>query len=401
MFDAGLEITMATAGGKLLNELKDVFCECPICTEVYDEKKHVPRLLPCQHTFCSECLSKSIRGIKLVCSICKQSYKVNGKRTDFFPKDLTRRDLTEILGKLEKQSCTLCNRLENVRYHCTVCSIKLCKACSKVRRNSQCKTHSLNIVRCDDNETPDSSLDFLETKNKDICNLEGHENNTLMFYCKNELCRVSICSHCAIKDHRNHDWEELNAFYNKRKDLFLSRLSTAKNKVESAEKVKSLFNNDRDKVARNLGLTIEKIDQKKQEGIEFLNQESERICQTYKNTAAKLTEDFDMELRDLETYIENSNECCLISEQLLKENKAKFLSVEKTISDKLEIFGSKSFEHKKGDVNINLPLMEKNYENLATKVAELQRDLSANSTIMHQLSVIGVDERGIIIRIIY
>lgn len=155
------------------------------------------------------------------------------------------------------------------------------------------------------------------------------------------------------------------------------------------------------KVARNLGLTIEKIDQKKQEGIEFLNQESERICQTYKNTAAKLTEDFDMELRDLETYIENSNECCLISEQLLKENKAKFLSVEKTISDKLEIFGSKSFEHKKGDVNINLPLMEKNYENLATKVAELQRDLSANSTIMHQLSVIGVDERGIIIRIIY
>lgn len=215
-----------------------------------------------------------------------------------------------------------------------------------------------------------------------------------MFYCKNERCRISICSHCAIKDHRNHDWEELDAFYNKRKDLFLSRLSTAKNKVESAEKVKSLFNNDRDKVARNLGLTIEKIDQKKQEGIEFFNQESERICQTYKNTAAKLTEDFDMELRDIETYIENSNECCLISEQLLKENKAKFLSVEKTISDKLEIFGSKSFEHKKGDVNINLPLIEKNYENLATKVAELQRDLFANSTIMHQLSVIGVDERG-------
>lgn len=369
---------MTTAGGKLLNELKDVFCECPICTEVYDENKHVPRVLPCQHSFCSECLNKSIIGNKLVCSICKQSHKVNGQRADIFPKDLTRRYLTEILEKLKDQSCILCKRLEDVRYYCTVCNIKLCKACSKVRRSSRCKTHSLNIVCSDDNDTPDSSLDSLETKNKDVCTLEGHENNTLKFYCKNEQCRVSICSHCAINDHRNHDWEELDAFYNKRKDLFLSRLTTAMNKVESAKKVKALFNNDRDKVAQDLGLTIQ-------------NQESERICQNYKNTAVKLTDDFDRVLGNLQTYIENSNECCLISEQLLKENKAKFLSVEKTISDKLEIFESESFEYKKSDVNINLPLMEKKFENLATKVAELRKDLSA---------IIGVDERGIIICVI-
>lgn len=44
--------------------------------------------------------------------------------------------------------------------------------------------------------------------------------------------------------------------------------------------------------------------------------------------------------------------------------------------------------------------MEKKYENLATKVAELRKDLSANSTIMHRLTVLGVDERGIIVCVI-
>lgn len=75
-----------TTGGRILNKLQDEFCECPICTEEYDEGTHVPRLLPCQHSFCTECLTKNVRGNKLICSMCKKSYNLKKKESKFFQK---------------------------------------------------------------------------------------------------------------------------------------------------------------------------------------------------------------------------------------------------------------------------------------------------------------------------
>lgn len=387
---------MAT-GGKILNELQDEFCECPICTEEYDEDKHVPRLLPCQHSFCTECLTKGVRRNKLVCSMCKKSYNLKEKGIEIFPKDLTRRNLKDILGRLAVNSCTVCRRLESVRFQCTVCNNNLCKACYKLRKSSECKTHSFKEIQYDDKETPDSSLDSLETNSKDICTIKGHENNTLKFYCKNKQCRKSICSNCATKEHKKHEWEELDAVYSCRKDLLISRLSTAKKKVESAEKVKSLYDNNRGKVEQNLISTIQMINKEKQEGVDYLNQVSEEICQTYKNTAEKLTADHDKELQYLQAYIENASECCSISEQLLKENKVAFLSVEKTISDKLEIFGTESFDYKKCDVNMEQFLLEGRLETLKRKVATLKEDLLRHNDV-RQLSIIGVDEKGVLLK---
>lgn len=193
------------------------------------------------------------------------------------------------------------------------------------------------------------------------------------------------------------EWEELDAVYSCRKDLLISRLSTAKKKVESAEKVKSLYDNNRGKVEQNLISTIQMINKEKQEGVDYLNQVSEEICQTYKNTAEKLTADHDKELQSLQAYIENASECCSISEQLLKENKASFLSVEKTISDKLEIFGSESFEYKKCDVNREQLLLEEKRETLKRKVATLKEDSLRHNDVM-QLSIIGVDEKGVTLK---
>lgn len=384
---------MAT-GGKILTELQDEFCECPICTEEYDEDKHVPRVLPCQHSFCTERLTKGVKRNKLVCSMCKKSYNLKEKGIETFPKDLTRRNLKDILERLTVNSCTVCRRLESVRYKCTVCKSNLCKACYKVRKSSECKTHLFKEAQCDDNETPDSSLDSLETNDKNICTIQGHEHNKLKFYCNNKQCRKSICSNCTTKEHKMHEWEELDVVYSCRKDSLVSRLSTAKKKVESAEKVKSLYNTDREKVAQNLISMIQMINKEKQEGVDYLNQVSEEICQTYKSTAEKLTADHDKELQYLQAYIENASECCSISEQLLKENKVAFLSVEKTILDKLEIFGSEAFEYKKCDVNMEQLLLQGRHETLKRKVATLKENSSRHNDVM-QFSIIGVDKKGV------
>lgn len=378
-------------GGKLLNELKDEFCECPICTEEYDEDKHVPRLLPCQHSFCTECLRKGVRRNKLICSMCNKSYNLKEKGIEMFPKDLTRRNLKDILGRLAVNSCTVCQRLESVRFQCTVCNSNLCKACYKARKFSECKTHLVKEVQYTDNETPDSSLDSLETNVKNICMIQGHEHNRLKFYCKNKQWRISICSNCTTKEHKNHDWEELDEVYSRQKDKLLSRLSNTRKKLEAAIKVKSLYDNDLDQVVQNLNLETEKINQQKQEGIDYLNQESEKICATHKDNEEKTVGKLNKKLHFLKSYIENAQECCSISEQLLKENEVSFLSVERTISNKLEIFGSEIFEYKKCDVHIDVALMEKKYENLKRKV-EILKKPTCNNVLTFTFA--RDDERG-------
>lgn len=299
-----------------------------------------------------------------------------------------------MIGRLVLRSCSICNRMESARYLCNVCDIKLCKTCCNVRKSFECKTHFLNKVKYDDNETPDTSLDSLEANIKDVCTLEGHEHNKLKFYCKNKQCRKSICSNCAIREHKKHEWEELDVVYHRRKNILLDRLSTAKKKVELAKKVKSLYNNDSDTVLQNLSLMNKNVNQEKQEGINYLNEESDRICETYKKIAEKLTQNFETNLHFLKAFIENADECCSISEQLLMENKQSFLSVENAISDKLEIFGNESFEYKKSDLDLKQPFVEEEYESFKQKVTTLKKNSPSCNDIM-ELSVIGVNEKGV------
>lgn len=131
-----------------------------------------------------------------------------------------------------------------------------------------------------------------------------------------------------------------------------------------------MYDNDLHQVVQNLNLETEKINQLKREGIDFLNQESERICATHKDNVEKAVGNLYKKLHFLQSYIENAQECCSISEQLLKENEVSFLSVEKKISNKLEIFGSEILKYKK--CNFHVALMERKYETLKRKVETLK-----------------------------
>lgn len=137
------------------------------------------------------------------------------------------------------------------------------------------------------------------------------------------------------------------------------------------------------------------VNREKQEGINYLNEESDRICESYMKIAGKLTQNFETNLNFLKAYIENANECCSISEQLLKENKQSFLSVENAISDKLEIFGSESFEYRKRNLDLEqLFKEEEEYESFKQKVTALKNNPPSCNDIM-ELSVIGVNEKGV------
>ena len=51
--------------------------ECPICSERYNRTIKMPKILSCGHSFCKECLIKSLKySPELLCSICRQKQNV-------------------------------------------------------------------------------------------------------------------------------------------------------------------------------------------------------------------------------------------------------------------------------------------------------------------------------------
>ena len=65
------------------DELGDV-TECPVCFEFYDESgEHVPRLLPCTHTLCENCVRSLLKEKSLRCPECKTTHQAPNEVLNF------------------------------------------------------------------------------------------------------------------------------------------------------------------------------------------------------------------------------------------------------------------------------------------------------------------------------
>ena len=81
--------------------------QCAICLEMLRD----PRMLPCQHTFCLECLEKLSKmnlgnGKTLDCSLCKRTHDLpiqNGVKG--FPKNMLMKSLLDIKTRPSAPPC--------------------------------------------------------------------------------------------------------------------------------------------------------------------------------------------------------------------------------------------------------------------------------------------------------
>ena len=119
-------------GSELRNRMS-----CRVCHEQFDNKIHVPKMLPCQHTFCQICLSSIAAGSNtLTCPLCKSKHSVpnNG-----FTMNRAVMDIIEEIQKDCKISQTellKCNEHDKVCVMvCIDCFVALCVTCFKQHKD--------------------------------------------------------------------------------------------------------------------------------------------------------------------------------------------------------------------------------------------------------------------------
>ncbi|XP_060593856.1 protein PML-like [Ruditapes philippinarum] len=188
-------------------DVKDEFLVCSICTHEFDEDTHVPRILPCLHTFCQDCLRKIIKAKSMECPLCKQNHDLPQGGITGFAKDTTRRNLIDFI-KVRKRSseilCKDCPEDQTATDFCKECYIFMCPDCTRAHKRSLAsRKHAVLTIK----ELQNSGIDVF--RRKLVCNKSGHEGQQLAFYCTSPGCETSICTACTVCDHEKNKGHQI------------------------------------------------------------------------------------------------------------------------------------------------------------------------------------------------
>src|SRR6218665_2321025 len=144
-------------------QLKEI-TECPICMNVFTD----PRVLPCIHTFCLDCL-KRISGTaqngtedKLPCPSCGNEFLIPADGINGVPKNFFLENLLQYKTTLEMGSasiaCDVCRANDESKtgeaptatMRCLECQDNYCDGCVKVHQFLKLsRDHKLKKIRSD------------------------------------------------------------------------------------------------------------------------------------------------------------------------------------------------------------------------------------------------------------
>ena len=150
---------------------------------------HVPRMLPCFHTFCQNCIRQLIQDISVTCPMCRAKH-TRGNNVKKFPQNKC--ILTHIRRKQKPQKDSSVSR-------------KSRKKCSEHRQ--------------------------------EFC-----------FYCKETSCQREICPECFLNEHRLHEVVNLKEGHKELSKKLLSEIKTLTTNIEHDQqellKTKDQINKD-------------------------------------------------------------------------------------------------------------------------------------------------------------
>lgn len=316
----------------LITELERRYLECSICTEVFDEKNHIPRLLPCLHQFCSECLKILChQKSSIKCPTCNAVHRVKKTSPLNFPKDNTRRDLTSFLQTLSDENsftkCGKCGNTMDVTYKCQECTTHLCESCRQ-QHEIENITHTIVVNR--------SEVFRDEADDLDICQNPLHERSKLKHFCNSSNCRSVLCPSCALNEHRDkdkHELEDIKDAFEKRKSELSQDVESLRSQIlrilpilQNVQHNTNILRNESKEFHRNVDVIYHR-------GIQVLEDRRNVLLEKY-NTVFKREESKAISKTEyLDSFLTNATECCNLSEQLMNCNSmSSFLNVHQTVN---------------------------------------------------------------------
>ena len=205
-----------------LHKLEDQLT-CSICLDQYTN----PKILPCFHTFCLDCLKGVLPEVtqqghySLPCPTCRSPCQLPQQGIETLPPSFTINNLTEVYNLLKKvtgnrhTSCDSCDNTNAVDY-CKQCAKFLCQQCLHQHDKWITGHQTLGL-----DEVVNTVYQLPQAKPEVTSTCTDH-SEPLKIFC--ERCKEFICHLCTVKKHKDHDYDVINDAYNKHKLIIRSSL---------------------------------------------------------------------------------------------------------------------------------------------------------------------------------
>jgi len=194
-------------------ELDDIM-ECCICTEVFTD----PRVLPCIHTFCLNCLLKYGKdkqpGDSMACPMCRKEFTIPddglaGTQKNFFMKKLLQVRKLSAHQEAQHIPCDVCSSdeasagetVKPAAKYCVQCQQNYCEQCSlHHRKRKSTPNHTqVNIGK------ESVSVEQISKISPAMC--EQHKSEETKVFCQE--CKVAVCMKCFTKSHKTHNCSDI------------------------------------------------------------------------------------------------------------------------------------------------------------------------------------------------
>ncbi|CAM4922220.1 unnamed protein product [Rotaria socialis] len=174
-----------------LTALVENVITCPICLKHFDQ----PRMLPCSHTFCFQCIQQMVTDNHGVLECPKRDgVKIEGNNIGDLPLNETVRGLLQLFEN-PNSNIPLCDRCETneAEHWCdSDCKHCFCTKCWDI-------IHEVGVGQYQHHKK-------LSVKDKPLqvpkCGEHNDEDQTLKYWC--ELCSKEMCGNCQQFKHKDH-----------------------------------------------------------------------------------------------------------------------------------------------------------------------------------------------------
>ncbi|KAJ8032737.1 E3 ubiquitin-protein ligase TRIM56 [Holothuria leucospilota] len=187
----------------VIQSLSKDFVHCDICREPYNE----PKMLPCLHSFCIQCLEQWARNTHarpLSCPTCRRtvdlpSTGVNGLPNIFFLVSLMERlEEAKQISKQDKYcNCNICRNKIGTMF-CVDCKMHICQDC-KGTHNQLTRSNDHPMIPSE-NLSDESYLQEVISTQTPYCKVHKEEK----VYCYYTQCSQLACQKCATVVHQGH-----------------------------------------------------------------------------------------------------------------------------------------------------------------------------------------------------
>nr|XP_006813935.1 PREDICTED: E3 ubiquitin-protein ligase TRIM71-like [Saccoglossus kowalevskii] len=290
-------MAMAVPNKSLLDEVTEDFLSCSICLEIYKN----PKVLPCLHTFCQQCLVtfKDKSGGVLKCATCRIQCDtpIQELKSNFF--------LTSLLDTFQKQRqpstdhppvCETCQ--VTATHRCVDCPQFCCDVCVTVHeRIPALRSHEVLTI---DKYREIQSRGHLKVQSKVFCSV--HKDSQLKFYC--DTCQIPVCSDCTIVKHRvpEHVHRDLQEVADEYKTQLKEMLGQLKVKEKQVKEEKVAAESTREEIRKQCEAEKEKVKRRTKEVMERVKREEKMLIDALDESARMDLKDATMNINDWEFH---------------------------------------------------------------------------------------------------